>query len=937
MKFNHFILYATAALFSILPATAQRKGEITFLSPKDFKSSEFNSPDIKNAPFTRWWWPGNDVSQEELKREIDVFHDNHFGGVEIQVMFPLAMFGDMMKIFSFDTPSYYENLDTVFEYAAEKGLTVDLTDGSGWPAGGPHISAEEGNLSLQYGITDIPKGKTSSIALPRTERGDQPSAKLVGLVAAKLDKDNRTIINSIDISSSVKGEKFQYSVSEDGWKAIALWEVPCMESNMIYASMNRGYVMNHFDKAIVEKNYKYFFDRPEINQYYGKPLRAIFDDSYEFKVDRHFSDKMIDTFKKGRGYDPTKYLPAVIWYGYNNMYDRQYPQSEFSIGENDWRLRYDYDLTVSDAIRQEFLKSLREWTESRGILHRTQTYGLNMDMMGAAGDASIPEVETMLFGGGPENGIKLITSAAELYNRPVVTSESLVHIKRAYTENPQKIKLTIDKLLSAGVNQIIYHGTSYQVYPENLPKEGWFMFYNPSLDVDFSSDIREGTQFWKYMDTINQYIQRAQYVLRSGKSDSDVLIYYPFLSYNGGVNPEEILNYGYMPENEPPFDSSDSLGPYSDKQNADWLKSIMPLINELNSRGISWSWVNDESLKEASVSKDGKISIRGNEYEGLILFNLPYIQIETARHLNSEFKKASILVIGNTPTVQPSLKDFEKNDIETAKLMAKVSKRSKAQKIAINGDITPFIKKINTPIRFKDPVKSMRFSRRAMSDGSIAQFIWNYSDKIASPRIVTDGSYQYAYVLDAEDGSIQSIQINNGTIDLDISEMSTKILYLTNTSIRTNKSYQKIKTYSTVTDIKTWNITSGNVNITNSQLIDWRKSPQLKASSQEGVYTSTFNIENKGNYILDLGTVYYSAQVYINGVEVGTRIFKPFKFDISDYVVEGTNTIEVRVTPSIYNDFATRGENGDKNFSSLVNKGYMAQGILGPVTIQKEQ
>lgn len=107
----------------------------------------------------------NDVEKEELKREIKLFADNHFGGVEIQplaLVFPTKGKGRADRIMSYDTPLYYENLYSVFEEARKNGLTVDMTNGSGWPSGGPHLTEEDNNLSLGYGVIDIPKGSKQS-------------------------------------------------------------------------------------------------------------------------------------------------------------------------------------------------------------------------------------------------------------------------------------------------------------------------------------------------------------------------------------------------------------------------------------------------------------------------------------------------------------------------------------------------------------------------------------------------------------------------------------------------------------------------------------------------------------------------------------------------------------------------------------------------------
>ena len=49
--------------------------------------------------------------------------------------------------------------------------------------------------------------------------------------------------------------------------------------------------------------------------------------------------------------------------------------------EIDTRIRHDYDLTLSELLGEHFLKTSKNFMEKQGLLHRTQTYGLNMDMM----------------------------------------------------------------------------------------------------------------------------------------------------------------------------------------------------------------------------------------------------------------------------------------------------------------------------------------------------------------------------------------------------------------------------------------------------------------------------------------------------------------------------------------------------------------------------
>ena len=155
----------------------------------------------------------------------------------------------------------------------------------------------------------------------------------------------------------------------------------------------------------------------------------------------------------------------------------------------------------------------------------------------------------MLFGPGSEGGLKIVSSGAMLYNKTLVTAESGVHINRGLMATPQKLRSIADKLLSSGVNQMIWHGTPYK-YEVN--GQSWQPFYNPMLGINFSSDLYEANVFWDEFADVNQYIQRAQYLMRQGHAEADILVYYPFLEYNGAVrNPEEILCYGIMPGSDP--------------------------------------------------------------------------------------------------------------------------------------------------------------------------------------------------------------------------------------------------------------------------------------------------------------------------------------------------------------------------------------------------
>src|SRR4051812_1617471 len=139
-----------------------------WLQPYEFNLSEFKKPPLNVGPMARWWWPGNDVTKDELKREINFFADNGFAGVEVQPMnLAIPMSGDVrQRVVSWDTPEYYENLKTVMEEARKRNMIVDVTDGSGWPPGGSFLNPEDGFLSLEFSAVTVKGGKRVTVPLP---------------------------------------------------------------------------------------------------------------------------------------------------------------------------------------------------------------------------------------------------------------------------------------------------------------------------------------------------------------------------------------------------------------------------------------------------------------------------------------------------------------------------------------------------------------------------------------------------------------------------------------------------------------------------------------------------------------------------------------------------------------------------------------------------
>ncbi len=61
------------------------------------------------------------------------------------------------------------------------------------------------------------------------------------------------------------------------------------------------------------------------------------------------------------------------------------------------------------------------------------------------------------------------------------------------------------------------------------------------------------------------------------------------------------------------------------------------------------------------------------------------------------------------------------------------------------------------------------------------------------------------------------------------------------------------------------------------------------------IYESEFEIDDFSKIILELKEVYHIAEVFVNGKSAGVRMWAPFNFDITPFVISGKNKLKIKV------------------------------------------
>lgn len=219
---------------------------------------QFMNPPDDCRIMMRWWWFGPSVTHEELSRELHVMKDAGIGGVEIQPVYPLGFENQ-----PYLSKEFLEAVHFASETAHDLGMRVDITLGSGWPYGGPHIpvTLASGRLRIEHGDR-----------LPAMEEGER-------LIAAFPEK------KLYFISSRTGQQVKRPSVGAE------------------------GFVLNHLDRAAIERHLQVVGDK--LMDAFGEhPPYAVFSDSLEV-YGTDWTDDFLEQFQKRRGYDLKPLLPEL--------------------------------------------------------------------------------------------------------------------------------------------------------------------------------------------------------------------------------------------------------------------------------------------------------------------------------------------------------------------------------------------------------------------------------------------------------------------------------------------------------------------------------------------------------------------------------------------------------------------------------------------------
>jgi hypothetical protein len=493
MYFSGFAMQAAIILWICIP----------FCSAAEFSSLEklhqsFQNPPADSRIMMRWWWFGPAVEKSELEGELRAMKQGGIGGVELQVTYPLAL-DDPEQGFEnvpFLSDSFLDSVRFASDKARELGLRFDVTLGSGWPYGGPHIPINHAAGKLRFVSVAI-AGNATSVALPDMETGE----KLLTVFLEPGDSGTFQPEKLLRVpATEIQNGRVRLPAQSTNKIHSVLFFISSRTGMMVKrpALGAEGFVLDHFDLQAAELHLHDVGERL-LSAFGDHPPTAIFSDSLEV-YESDWTPDLLKEFQQRRGYDLTPYLPALI----------------MDIGPKTADIRHDWGKTLTELVQKNYLTPIHNWAQQHHTLFRSQTYGIPAVSLSSNSLVDLPEGEGEQWR--QFTPTRWASSASHIYGVPVTSAETWTWLHSpVFRATPLDMKSAADLYFLQGANQLIGHGWPYS--PPEASEPGW-SFYAAAVFNDHNP-------WWLVMPEVTRYLQRVSFVLRQGTPANDVAIMLP--------------------------------------------------------------------------------------------------------------------------------------------------------------------------------------------------------------------------------------------------------------------------------------------------------------------------------------------------------------------------------------------------------------------------
>jgi len=820
--------------------------------------------------------------------------------------------------------------------ARDLGMRVDITLGSGWPLGGPHIPVTQAAGLLRVETVKIPEA-AGTIAAPDVSAGEELLAAFV--VAGKgeaLVFNDPQALSQLDIGA-IRSGRLEVPAGLSGEHSVVFFI--SSRTGMVVKRPSvgaAGFVLDHYDNRATETHLHTVGDR--LLQAFGsQPPYAVFSDSLE-DYGSNWTGDMLAEFKARRGYDLTAYLPALVG----------------DIGPKTDAVRHDWGRTLTELADQHFLVPIQAWAQTNHTLLRSQTYGFPPVTMSSNQYVDLPEGEGMsdLLMWRHFSVLRWAASAGHLFGHNVISSETWTWLHSpAFRATPLDMKAEADLHFLQGINQLVGHGWPYS--PESAGEPGWRMYAAAAFN-DHNP--------WSFvMPDVARYLQRVSFALRQGKPANEIAVLLPnddaWALFRSNAHSASAVTTGLG------FNTTGKL--FSIDEAMDGLLGEM-VVSQVVDAGFNLDFIDGDAIDKVGIP-----------YKVLILPGVERLPVATYRKIEQYARHGGIVIATRRlPSKSPGLLNADTDTAEVERISGSLFQGQGTpghlveDESELGEQLTTLIK---PTIVLSKPSARMGSIHRILPHGEL-YFIVNTSNHAQEVTASFPSSYQFAEIWDAMSGAV-SATASPSRLELHFLPYESRLVYLSTDSKRASDQASEHHWRQVHIPLEgDWNLSFANPNrsVQFSTLHSWSDEKGLEYYSGPVEYQKSFEVpesdlQSGQPLYMDFGAgtpvtipppsahsmraylespVREAAEVYINGHRAGSVWHPPYSVRIDSYLKPGSNELKIVAGNTALNSLSGRSQPDYRllkdRFGDLFspqdmeNLKPLPSGILGPVQITSE-
>lgn len=781
--------------------------------------------------------------------------------------------------------------------------------------------------------------------------------------------------NIINISSFVDNQgQLRWTAPRGEWIILRIGHTSTGHKNET-AGNGKGLECDKLNPETVKLQYSQWFGkaREVVGDSLAKNIIRIFHvDSWECGS-QNWSTGLPAEFKKRRGYDILKYLPAMAGYPLIHKGEQNLNSSE--------KYLHDVRETISELMNDNFFGTLKELTIKDNVLFTSETTAPVMlgDGLAHFGKVDIPMGEFWLRSPSHDkpNDIADAVSGANIYGKNIVQAEAFTQIRMEWDEHPGNIKALQDRNYATGINKLVYH-----VYVQNP-----WLNRKPGMTLDgIGLYFQRDQTWWKPGKEWVNYAVRIQSLLQEGHPVKDIAVFSGDEFPRRAVLPDRLVSTlpGLFGEERIRSEELRLANRQNPTQRIAGVTTSANMaqpeywVDALN--GYQYDTFNPEVLEKAAVDSEGNVCFLGKSSYRVLVFPQntqmtpnKILSIRTLKQIIRLANDGAQIIIGEKPVLTSSLSDNENEfdklvneiwngDFQTDKQITyQIKGKGKLVKspyyphdldfFGINKDFIAINKE-------NKAIKEFAFAHRVAEDADI-YFVANQTDEEREVRLsfrIGNKTPVLYYPVSGELLSSVDFKRENGRVIIPYKFDKNESIFIIFKE-KENQEFVQINNridFKLLEEIKgPWRIQFdkdfGGLNsvLVLNQLIDLSTHENDSVKYYSGTMEYIKNIKwtktKKHNVWIDLGEVSNLAEVYVNGKKAGILWTPPFRLEISKYLKQGNNELKILVT----NTWANRLI-GDQKLPEerrvaqtiapfrLQDRELLQTGLIGPVKLLSE-